>query len=213
VDVIEAAKRFSTALSYCEDVIAVHRRAGTGLPGRRDEETTLNRAVVVMAAAAWQVAVENLVLSALDLSAVHAAAHPPATLAAYDGTVRGWVRRFSTPNSRGSRELLRAVGYDPAGEWSTYTVPGRPASGTLETQLDSWLKVRHAIAHADEFLPAEHVLQHVRQYEARHSGAVPASPGLRLPDAESCVKFVRRITTVTGDGMCRHLSVPTVPWK
>lgn len=215
MDLPEAASRFKDAMGYCDDVVAVHRRAGTGQPGRRSDETTLNRAVVVMAVAAWQVAVENLVVVALDAAVVHASANPPATLAAYVGTVRGNVKRFSTPNSLGSRELLRAIGFDPKPYWDSYSVPGRQAAGTLQDQLDGWLRVRHAIAHADHVLPPEIVLQHVRQTRTRTASAAfvpPATPGLRLTDSESCVKFMRRIAKVTGDGFATELKLAKVEW-
>lgn len=220
MDLPEASERFQVAIGYCDDVVAVHRRAGTGLPGRRGEETTLNRAVIVMAVAAWQVVVENLVLAVLDSARAHAAAHPPATLAAYEGTVRGSVQRFSTPNSQQSRVLLRSVGFDPQPCWNAYSVRGRQAAGTLQEQLDGWLRVRHAIAHADDALPAESVLQHVRQSASRQiaSGVAlgsvvpPATPGLRLPDAESCVKFMRRIARATGDGFSVEFGLAPVTW-
>lgn len=221
MDLQEASERFKAAIGYCDDVVAVHRRSGTGLPGRRGEETTLNRAVVVMAVAAWQVVVENLVLAALDSATAHAAANPPATLAAYGGTVRGSVRRFSTPNSQQSRILLQSVGFDPQPYWNAYSVRGRQAAGTLQEQLDGWLRVRHAIAHADEALPAEIVLQHVRQSASRQirSGVAPGSvvppvhPGLRLPDAESCVKFMRRIARSTGGGFATEFGLTPVAWS
>ena len=220
MDLPEAAFRFSAAISYCDDVVAVHRQAGTGQRGRRTQETTLNRAVVVMAVAAWQVAVENLVLAALDAANAYAAGNPPATLAAYDGTVRGNVKRFSTPNSLQSRELLRTVGFDPKTCWDAYAVRGRQAHGSLQEQLDGWLRVRHAIAHADPVLPAERVLQHVRQSTTKQLAAGvtsanlthPASPGLRLPDAESCVKFMRRIAKVTGDGFAKEMNLAPAVW-
>ena len=220
MDLPEASARFMAAIRYCDDVVAVHRRAGTGGVGRRTEEVTLNRAVVVLGVAAWQVVVENLVLTAIDAASAHAGANPPITLAAYTGTVRGQVKRFSTPNSAQSRELLRTVGFDPKPYWDAYSVPGRQPAGTLQDQLDGWLRVRHAIAHADPVLPPEQVLQHVRQSVANQVAAglsaanftYPASPGLRLSDAESCVKFIRRIARVTGDGFAREMQVAAVPW-
>ena len=40
----------------------------------------------------------------------------------------------------------------------------------------------------------------------------PASPGLRLPDAESCVKFMRRIAKATGDGFAQEMNLAPGVW-
>lgn len=221
MDLPEAARRFSVAMSYCIDVIAVHRRAGNGGRGRRTDEVSLNRAVVVMAVGAWQVAVENLTLTGLDLAATHSASVYGSNVQPYVGLVKGAIGRFSTPNSTKSRELLLNVGFDPSSAWAGYSQPG-PASGRrLQDVLDDWLKIRHAIAHANAPLPAVDVLQYVRDYRKKQLAAGvpqasflnPRDPRLRLVDAELCVAFVRRIATVTGDAFAAQMSLTAVPWR
>ena len=124
MDLTEAATRFRTAMSYCDDVVLIHRQAGSGGRGRRNEETTLNRAVIVMAVAGWQVAVQNLTRTGIDQAQSQSGS---ANISAYSGLVKGAIKRFSTANSQTSRELLLSVGYDPRPDWigAQLKAPGR----------------------------------------------------------------------------------------
>jgi len=198
-------------MSYCDDLVVVHARSGTGNRGYRTEETSIDRAIVVLAIAAWQVAIENLVLTGLDL-AVAASSHiPGANMNALKGTVDNAVKRFSTANSTNSRTLLLNVGFDPSSTWSSFTMPGPTSGRSASDQLDDWLKLRHAIAHGNSPLPGVQALQHVRQQTAG-GGPVPVDPRLRLVDAKSCMKFVRRLTKVTADAFADHLGISRVAW-
>lgn len=111
-------------MSYCDDVVSVHRQAGGAGRGRRGAEASLNRAVVVMAMAGWQTAVEGMVRASLRQAEAYVVATPGIVITAYANQVRGAVDRFSTPNSSKCRELFRSVGYDPQPNWVNYVVRG-----------------------------------------------------------------------------------------
>src|SRR5665647_2245777 len=64
MDLADAAVRWSTVISQCDHLIAIHGRRETR--GRRWNEFALNRAVVVMAVAAWQAAAEDMTTAAVD---------------------------------------------------------------------------------------------------------------------------------------------------
>lgn len=206
MDVQQAANNFDAALKHCDNVIAAHRGNGGGGVGRRYIEVSLNRAVIVMAVAAWQAAVQDLTTAILDT------ARPtgPTTLdiARYDtfmGPVRKAVIDFATPNAQNTRKLMISAGYDPRSLW-TYSSNGgrgRPLEvwgpAMVEARLDEWLKLRHAVAHGHDELPAVQALEAVRL-----EGKVE-SPPLRLKDAERCVTFLNRLVRLTSVGVAAHL--------
>ncbi|WP_430786841.1 hypothetical protein [Actinoplanes sp. G11-F43] len=66
MDVQQAVDNFVGALKHCENLVAVHRAAGNGGRGRRDQETSLNRGTIVMAVATWQAFVQDLALALHD---------------------------------------------------------------------------------------------------------------------------------------------------
>ncbi len=210
----QAAADFRRAIAHADNLVAVHRRAGTGARGRRVEEVSINRAVVVLTVATWQAVVQDLALACLTLS------EPPAGdpfLPAYKviaGRVNVEVGAFSTPNAENSRKLLQGVGFDPRPHW-TWTQRGggglgpvtlRPAD--VDSKLNQWLRVRHALAHGHEHLPSVDVLQVVRTA----TGPV-TDPALRLVDAEQCLAFFRRLVRGTGDALATHLSVAPPAWN
>lgn len=65
VDINEAASNFRRAIQHADNLVAVRRLAGTGGPGRRTEEVSINRAVVVITVATWQAAVQDMALACL----------------------------------------------------------------------------------------------------------------------------------------------------
>lgn len=209
----QAAANFRRAIAHADNLVAVHRRAGSGVRGRRVEEVSINRAVVVLTVATWQAAVQDMTLACLALS------EPPSGdpfLPAYRviaGRVQMEVGAFSTPNAENSRKLLQGVGFDPRPHW-TWTqrggrglgpVPIRPTD--VDAKLNQWLRIRHAIAHGHEHLPSVDVLQAVRA-----SGGPVADPALRLVDAEQCLAFFKRVVKGTGDALATHLSVTSAAW-
>ncbi|WP_141711791.1 hypothetical protein [Jiangella alba] len=210
MDLLTAAANFRRAIRHSDNLIAVHRSTNSGR-GRRTKEISLNRAAIVLAVATWQASVEDLTIAAIDVSRP---AQQHAYLdRAYDvvtGKIRVDVKQFSTANAQNSRRLLLGVGFDPRPHWTWSAVGRTPAirPHQVESRLDDWLKLRHALAHGDPELPAVEVLECVRNNEQLADG-----PSVRLADAENCVKFVRRLVAATGDGLAQHLSTPAAIWR
>jgi hypothetical protein len=73
----------------------------------------------------------------------------------------------------------------------------------VDQRMDEWLKIRHAIAHGHDVLPAVSALRAVRE----NPGSPPAEPSLRLVDAEQCLSFFRQVERLTRKGLEAHLSV------
>lgn len=210
MDLAEAAANFRRATRHCDNLIKVHRGYGGSGRGRRDEETSINRAVVVLAIASWQAVVQDLTLACVDISAPGIGS--PLSTATYGvlaGRVRTDVGAFSTPNSQNARRLLMSAGFDPRPTW-TWKQRGGQGRGMVTLTpndasrlLDDWLKVRHAIAHGHDALPSVTVLQAVRQ-----AGAALANPPIRLVDADQCLALLRRLARLTGHGLATHLRLP-----
>jgi hypothetical protein len=59
---------FARATKHCDSLIKVHRGHGGPAVGRRAEEVSLNRAIVVLAVASWQSVVQDLTTAVLDVS-------------------------------------------------------------------------------------------------------------------------------------------------
>ncbi|PFG15490.1 hypothetical protein ATK74_3037 [Propionicimonas paludicola] len=213
VDLNQAAANFRRAIVHADNLVSVHRHAGGGGRGRRTQETSINRAVVVITVATWQAAVQDMVLSCAAMS------EPPAAdpfLPAYKvivGRVQSEVGAFSTPNAQNTRRLLQGVGFDPRQHWAWRQAGGRGQGSIavqpsdVEARIDQWLKVRHAIAHGHEHLPAVRVLQSVRA-----SASPLADPPLRLVDAEQCLVFFKRVVGLTGDALASHLGAAAPMW-
>lgn len=213
MDLKQAAANFRRAIRHADNLVAVHRRAGTGGRGRRTEEVSINRAVVVITVATWQAAVQDMTLACLAHS------EPPAgdsflpTYRVIAGRVQTEVGGFSTANAENSRKLLQGVGFDPRPHW-TWTQRGGRGLGPItirptdvDTKLNQWLRVRHAIAHGHEHLPSVDVLQAVRA-----AGRPPTDPSLRLVDAEQCLAFFKRVVQGSGDALATHLGTPPATW-
>jgi len=211
VDLTTAEQNFRRATAHCDNLIAVHRGHGGPAQGRRYREVSVNRAIVVLAVASWQAAVQDLTVACIDLSSP-APGGPlsPATYAVLAGRVKKETGDFSTPNAENSRRLLIGAGFDPRPSW-TWSQRGGQGVGMVvwrpthvETRMNEWLKVRHAIAHGHETLPGVPALTAVRE----SGGNPPADPSLRLVDAEQCLAFFRRVERLTVSGLAAHLGVP-----
>jgi hypothetical protein len=210
VDLTEAADNFRRATRHCDNLIAVHRGHGGPGRGRRDEEVSINRAVVVLAVASWQAALQDCTLACVDLSAPAAGSPLSATTyALIAGRVLKEVGDFATPNAQNARRLLLGAGFDPRPYWTWTQGGGRGRGietwtpGDAERRIDEWLRVRHAIAHGHASLPQVPALQAVRLQPANP----PGDPSLRLVDAEQCLAFFRRLVRLTEAGLASHLGV------
>lgn len=107
MDLNEAVENFERATRHCDNLITVHREAGGTARGRRDEEVSINRAVVVLAVASWQTVIQDYTLACIELSAP-APGGPlsPATFAVLAGRVQNEVGVFATPNAQNTRRLM-----------------------------------------------------------------------------------------------------------
>lgn len=196
-------------MKHCDNIIAVHREVGGGTSGRRYKEASLNRAVIVLAVAAWQAAVQDLTTALLDTAAP--VGGPPIDRTRYEvsvGFVRKGIRDFSTPNGEKTRALMQGAGFDPYPAW-TYRIGGGRGGyvvwtpSMVQARLNEWLRIRHALAHGHAELPLVDALESVR---VDHDD--PAT--LRLVDAEQCVAFVRRLVKVTALSLAAHVGVTVI---
>jgi hypothetical protein len=215
VDLDDAADNFRRATQHCDNLVTVHRGHGGVSPGRRAEEISVNRAIVVIAVASWQAVVQDFTLGCIDLSAP--GANSPITKATYNaitGPVRKAVGDFSTPNAENTRRLMQSAGYDPWPSWTWSQHAGQGMGirawtpSDAATRLREWLNIRHAIAHGHSELPAVEALKAVRE----RPGNPPSDPTLRLVDAEQCLAFFRRLARLTGADLATHLGVSPPAW-
>lgn len=213
MDLVQAAANFRRGIAHADNLVVVHGLAGTGGRGRRVEEVSINRAIVVITVATWQAAVEDMTLACLAMSEPLPGDPFLPAYKVIAGRVKAEVSSFSTPNAENSRKLLQGVGFDPRPQWTWSQMGGRGIGPItirpteVDSKINAWLKIRHAIAHGDEHLPALDVLQAVRS-----SKTPPADPPLRLVDAKQCLALFKRLAKLSGDGLALHLSVPAATW-
>jgi hypothetical protein len=206
----EAVENFRRATRHCDNLITVHRGHGGPTRGRRDEEVSINRAVVVLAVASWQAVVQDYTLACVDMSAPDVGSPlSPASYKILAGRVRKEVGDFATPNAENVRKLLIGAGFDPRPHWTWKQMGGRGRGVVIWTpeaagaRINEWLRIRHAIAHGHPVLPPEEALNAVRLAPE----TVPGEPQLRLVDAEQCLAFFRRLSQLTGLALADHLGV------
>lgn len=209
MDVQRAVSNFDLALKHCDNIIAVHRSHGGPSRGRRIQEVSLDRAVIVLAVAAWQAAVQDMTTALLDTAKPTGPTH--LDIARYNvltGPVRKAIGDFATPNASNTRKLMQSAGFDPRPYWNWVAAGGRGRKrvtwnpSDADTRLDEWLKVRHAIAHGHEALPVVQAL-----FAVRNKG-VTSEPTLQLADAEACIVFLNRLVRLTATAMANELGVP-----
>lgn len=192
-------------MTHCDNLVEVHRGHGGPAQGRRAQETSLNRAVVVVTVAAWQSAVQDMATCALDAgSPGPGSSISPQTYAVVAGQARTQIGNFSTPNPENTKRLLRGVGFDPRPLW-TWQQSGGQGVGFVtihpteaERRMAGWLRLRHDIAHGADSLSQVDVLQAVRQAQ---NPQPDWGPSIRLVDAEACMTFFRRLANLTGTGL------------
>ena len=208
MDLQTAVDNFDRAMTHCDNIIAVHRAHGGGGRGRRYREPSLDRAVIVLAVAAWQAAVQDLTNGILDTAAPPKS--PQLDRARYEasvGHVRQAIAAFATPNAQNTRRLMQGAGFDPRPYWTWEVAGGRGRQRVswtphlVDARLDEWLKIRHAIAHGHDELPGVEALQAVR------SGGNTSNPAIRLVDAEQCAAFVSRLLRLTATSAADHLGI------
>jgi len=216
VDLAEASLRFRRAMTHCDNLVAVHRGYGGPAQGRRTREVSVNRAVVVVTVAAWQAAVQDMVVSAIE--AGEPGPGSPITRQTYSilaGRAKENVHAFNTPNAENTRRLLVSVGFDPRPLW-TWSQMGGQGVGVItlrppdvEQRMRDWLTLRHEIAHGNDTLSPVRVLQAVREPRELSDDWQPT---IRLVDAEACMAFFRRVANLTGNGLAIELGQEGARW-
>jgi hypothetical protein len=165
-------------LADAQELVAAHANLRTGNPGRQYGLGALNRAVVVMCAAAWEAYVESVLIECVE--ALRPPNGPPGTWPSLNASVRSDVGRFNNPSSQKVRELFAAsLGLsDVTASWKwTNCTPEQAVA-----HLDAFMKRRHQTAHGVDPRPNVH-----NKYTAW------------LPD------FVRRLAGHTDDVLRSHV--------
>lgn len=202
---LTVAHKFENAMVHCDNLLTIEHRAGGGRGRPSMRESSVNRAVVVLAIASWQAFVQDTARLLLSRRM------PKTTDANYgfarliEGQVLRELDRFSTPNAENTRKLLQLVGFDPRPYW-TWSVPGKKATtlgpADVESQLRDWLSIRHAIAHGDDKMPNVAFLEAMRWKDAKIGAS---GPSIRVGDARQCATFVRKLAEVTLRGVADEL--------
>jgi len=185
----EPLRSFEQAMIYADDLVEIAKRQKG--PGRRTAERALNRAIVVMTVAAWQVLLEELTKIALieieKLSAdepegiVHRALYHSIASSA-----NAAIGRFNTPNAHNAKQLLATVGIEADLRWEISFGSQKLDKAATEKEINCWLDVRHKIAHGSPTLPDNKVLCKTVN-----------GPTLRRSEAERCMRFFRRVSLET----------------
>jgi hypothetical protein len=209
-------------MKHCDNLIEVHRAAGSGDRGRRTAETSVNRGPIVLAVAAWQAFIQDTACALRDEALAELSAISGAPL--LGGAMKSWatdfeaaLEKFSTPGPEQSRSLLMRVGFDPRPSWTWKQGGGRGKPSVIVEPkhvaevTTQWLRVRHDIAHGHATIHALAVLTAVR--DANASQKARTAPTLRLTDAIDCVGFFRATVRLTAEAAAKHLRVPQPTWQ
>lgn len=225
----DAAETYRRGIAHAHNVVWAHGKATGGTRGKKFREVSLNRAIVLMAMASWQAVVEDLTLAAF---AVLPGSGNPSRV----NKVMNEVTSFSTPSAYKTRRLLRAnlSGFDVLPHW-TWKRHGGQGIGVLEVKpeaasyrLESWLRIRHAVAHghADLFQgfvePLEvdtlagtkrPVTQSEQLTVVSKNFRRGGSATLALTDARECLTFVNDVAEHSGNALTDYCGVPRVQWR
>ena len=79
----------------------------------------------------------------------------------------------------------------------------------VDTIMNEWLNVRHALAHGHAELPLVSVLEVVRGHPANWQGQAT----LRRDDASSCVAFFKRLVAVTAAAAASEFGASVPSWS
>jgi len=209
---------FSTLIGFVDQLVQIHGRLQAGR-GRRHEQDALHRAGVVMTVAAWESYIEKVVMEGVDAigrqAGLVAAAPPPVAAAPplwarhvfglRHAELATSIKRFNTPNATNVRNLfLEALEFDPWPCWTWHVGPRQWNAEEMRRRLNSWLDVRHSVAHGFD-LPQD--VAWLRGPNGR--------PRLTLALVTECKAFFGRLVLLTDAEFAQHLhqrhGVP-VPW-
>jgi hypothetical protein len=189
-----ARAEFGAAMKDAHNVVFLSAAEQLGR-GRRHRAPSLNRAAIVLTAAAWQAFVEDMTTAILSALAVRQGQQGYALYNLIKAATKSAVGRFNTPNARNTLALFDNVGFDPLPMWtfSIGTPPRAHGAQDVSDELDGWLTVRHKIAHGDQ-LPANNLV----------TGRTQLGPSIHRKDAERCIVFFEALVRVTADAAARQ---------
>jgi RiboL-PSP-HEPN len=147
------SQRLEAVLADAEELVAAHQDLRTGGRGRQWGLGALNRAVVVMCAAAWESYVEEVVKEAVET--LRPAGPNLGGWPAQKAAVLGQVGRFNNPTSQHVRDLIAtSIGLpDITSAWSWQKCSVLDAIKLLDGFL---MATRHKVAHGDSPRPVVH---------------------------------------------------------
>lgn len=159
-----ARTQYLANITHAHNLVAVHRKAGLDAQGKsprgkRGAQTSVNRAIVLMAVATWQATVQDLTLAAFEYTQSPVGVANVTKLA-------NEVEAFSTPATHQVRRLfaenIQMAGapnaFDPSTHWTWSKSGGRGVgrrtidSVEISHTLDAWVLMRHAVAHGHDEL-------------------------------------------------------------
>jgi hypothetical protein len=133
---------------------AAHRRLRTGIQGRQWGVGSLNRAVVVMCASAWEAYVEQVLIESINV--LRPAAPPLHQWAILNAQVRSDLGRFNNPiPSKVKQAFADSIGLiDVTIDWHWRNCTMVQAVN----RLDEMMRLRHEVAHGTNPRPVIHNL-------------------------------------------------------
>lgn len=136
-----------------EELVAAHANLCTGERGRQYGLGAINRAIVVMCAAAWEAYVEEIVREAIN-SLIPPTGSAGTAWPALNANAKNEIKRFNNPNSQNVRNLLHKTLAlpDVTNSWYWQNCSTRKAVSAL----DDFLKTRHETAHGENPRPTVH---------------------------------------------------------
>ena len=217
MDILTASTKFRNAMTHCDNLVEVHRGHGGPGQGRRAEEVSINRAIIVVTVATWQAAIQDMATAAIEAGQPQPGSPiSPQTFAIIVGQAKQAIHNFSTPNAENTRKLFQGVGFDPRPLWTWSQMGGQGVGPVIlqpadvEKVMREWLSLRHEIAHGHDKLSQVHVLKAVRE---KINPPASWAPAIRLVDAEACMTFFRRLCRLTGHALADHLGQPRGQWS
>jgi hypothetical protein len=185
--ILEARAALDRAMEHPNNLVLCHAQLAQG-PGRRWKEISLNHAAVFLTVSAWQTYVEETANAVLDALRPQPPGSPllTASFSLVTAQHKLAISNFNTPNASNTKKLFGGLGFEPRPSWTWRERGLMRTTESVEGEINSWLDVRHKIAHGDE-LPKTSVV----------TGLANGVPRLRLADAKRCRRFFLRLADVT----------------
>lgn len=159
-----AHDQYLANITHAHNLVKVHREAGLDAEGhsprgKRGAQTSVNRAIVLMAVATWQATIEDLTWAAFACTGGSANQNQINKIA-------NETESFATPATHQVRRLLlentkmsgAQNGFDPTTVWTWNYSGGRGVgkrtvdNNEISRTLDAWVLLRHAVAHGHDNL-------------------------------------------------------------